>query len=167
MNDILGKVFSVLLCAWLMFLYPLNVAREENRQIEQMYLYQETVRFLDNICNTGVISDRDMQNYLDKISHMNTLYQVNITHESLMGENKDKNEDKVGAANVPQEETKSETFFQTHTQTEIFEQLREGLEYQMNYNDFIKIVIYNSQGNMSVCYGGSIKAVYSPKEESR
>ena len=104
---------------------------------------------------------------MDKISHMNTLYQVNITHESLMDENKDKNEDKAGAANVPQEEIKSETFFQTHTQTEIFEQLREGLEYQMNYNDFIKIVIYNSQGNMSVCYGGSIKAVYSPKEESR
>ena len=165
MNDILGKVFSILLCAWLMFLYPLSAAKEENRQIERMYLYQETVRFLDNICNTGTISSRDMQNYLDKISRMSTLYQVKITHESLEGENKDKNEDKT-EANVLQKELKSEVFFQTHTQEEIFEQLKEKLEYQMNDNDFIKIVIYDSQGNMTVCYGGSIKAVYSPKEES-
>lgn len=166
MNDILGRVFCVLLCAWLMFLYPLSAAKEENRQIERMYLYQETVRFLDNICNTGVISSRDMQSYLDKISRLNTLYQVTITHESLVGENKDKNENEI-EVNEQQKETKRKTLFQTHTQIEIFEQLKEGMEYQMNYNDFIKIVLYNSQGNMTVCYGGSIKAVYLPNEENR
>lgn len=155
MNDILGKVFSVLLCAWLMFFYPLSAAKEENRQIERMYLYQETVRFLDNVCNTGVISERDMKNYLDKISRMNTLYQVKLTHESLIGE-------KEG-----EKKTEGGIFFQTYTQTEIFEQLEAGLEYRMDYNDFIKIVIYNPQGNMTVCYGGSIKAVYLPKEESK
>jgi len=155
-----------------MFLYPLSAAKEENSQIERMYLYQETVRFLDNVCNTGVISDRDMQNYLDKISRMNTLYQVMLTHESLVNENEKENEaEMAGAAQegtVQEEtETKSRALFQTYTQTEIFERLEEEQEYRMNYNDFIKIVIYNPQGNMTVCYGGSIKAVYLPEEESR
>ena len=167
MNDILGRVFSVLLCAWLMFFYPLNAAKEENRQIERMYLYQETVRFLDNICNTGIISDRDMQNYLDKINRMNTLYEVKITHESLTNETtENKKEDETADMLQKATETKNTVFFQTYTQTEIFEQLKEQLQYRMNYHDFIKIVLYNAQGNMIVCYGGSIKEVYLPEEEN-
>lgn len=159
MNDILGKVFSILLCAWLMFLYPLSMAKEENRQIERMYLYQETVRFLDNVCNTGVIADQDMENYMGKISRMNTLYQIAITHERLT----DRKEDEI----KPEEtEIENGNIFQIHNQKEIFELLKEQQEYQLNYNDFIKIVIYNPQGNMVVCYGGSIKAVYLPEEES-
>ena len=131
MNDILGRVFSVLLCAWLMFFYPLNAAKEENRQIERMYLYQETVRFLDNICNTGIISDRDMQNYLNKINHMNTLYEVKITHESLTNETtENKKEDETADILQKATETKNTVFFQTHTQTEIFEQLKEHLQYR-------------------------------------
>ena len=121
MNDILGRVFSVLLCAWLMFFYPLNAAKEENRQIERMYLYQETVRFLDNICNTGIISDRDMQNYLNKINHMNTLYEVKITHESLTNETtENKKEDETADILQKATETKNTVFFQTYTQTQYF-----------------------------------------------
>ena len=85
MSDIFGKVIAVILCALLMFLYPLNVAKEENRQIERMYLYQETVRFVDSICNTGIILDRDMKNYLSRIHSMNTLYDVKITEDSHDG----------------------------------------------------------------------------------
>ena len=167
MNDILGRVFSVLLCAWLMFFYPLNAAKEEIRQLDRMYLYPETVRFLDNICNTGIISDRDMQNYLDKINRMNTLYEVKITHESLTNETtENKKEDETADMLQKATETKNTVFFQTYTQTEIFEQLKEQLQYRMNYHDFIKIVLYNAQGNMIVCYGGSIKAVYLPEEEN-
>lgn len=156
MNDIFGKVVSILLCAWLMFFYPLNAAKEENHQLERMYIYQETVRFVDNICNTGIISDRDMKNYLDKISRMNTLYETSITHESLI----DNTEEETAG-------TEAGKSFINHYQNEIFDILEQEEEYRLGYSDFIKIVVYNSEGNMSVCYGGSIKAADLHREENR
>ena len=155
MNDIFGKVVSVLLCAWLMFFYPLNAAKEENRQLERMYIYQETVQFVDNICNTGIISDRDMKNYLNKISRMNALYEISITHESM-----------TAAIEEETAEAEDGKFFISHYQNEIFDILKEEEEYRLDYSDFIKIIVYNSQGNMSVCYGGSIKAADLHREEN-
>lgn len=145
MNDIFGKVISILLCAWLMFIYPLNAAKEENSQMERMYIYQETVRFVDNICNTGVISDKDMRNYLNKISSMNTLYDVSITHDSRISDDE-------------KEELETEGFYVSYYESQIFDALNEHQEYKLGYSDFIKIIIYNDKGNMTACYGGSVKA---------
>lgn len=145
MNDIFGKVISILLCAWLMFIYPLNAAKEESSQIERMYIYQETVRFVDNICNTGIISDKDMKNYLNKISSMNTLYDVSITHDSRISDTEKK-------------DLETEGLSVSYHESRIYETLKEQQEYKLGYSDFIKIVIYNEKGNMTACYGGSVKA---------
>ena len=47
LSDILGRVFTILLCAWLMFLFPLMEVQRQCIQTEKMYLYQETVYFVD------------------------------------------------------------------------------------------------------------------------
>ena len=63
MSDILGRVFTILLCAWLMFLFPLMEVQRQCIQTETMYLYQETVYFVDGVRNTGEIRHTDRKNY--------------------------------------------------------------------------------------------------------
>ena len=66
LSDILGRVFTILLCAWLMFLFPLMEVQRQCIQTEKMYLYQETVYFVDGVRNTGEIRHTDRKNYYDK-----------------------------------------------------------------------------------------------------
>ncbi len=140
MSDVLGKVFSVLLCVVLMYIYPLHATREESMQLERMYIYQEAVRFLDSVRNTGKISSEDWILFERKIKNMTGLYEIQLTHEKITGES---------------EQTKVTYDYYYHGQ--IMEQLELENIYFLGYNDFIKIVITDKNGNMTVCYGGGIK----------
>lgn len=141
MSDIFGKVVAILLCAWLMFLCPLQQMKEENQQLEHMYLYQETVRFLDAVRNTGMITSEAWIAYQKKISNMNELYQISISHEQMEYQN----------LNGEQAE------YQYYYDAQIKEQLDTQGKYVLAYNDFVKIVVEDAQKNMVVCYGGSVK----------
>lgn len=133
MNDIFGKVFAILLSVWLMFLYPLQEAQKESIKLEKMYLYQETVRFVDNIRNTGIIAQDDFSVYLKKMSGMNSFYEVEMI---------------AGMNNV----------------MTLFEAAEGNLKYQLDYNDFVKVLITDKDKNVAVCYGGSVKAENQEKE---
>lgn len=134
MNDIFGKVFAILLSAWLMFLYPLQEVQKESIKLEKMYLYQETVRFVDDIRNTGIIAQDDFSVYLKKMSGMNSFYEVEMI---------------AGMNNV----------------MTLFEAAEGNLKYQLDYNDFVKILITDKDKNVAVCYGGSVKAENQEKED--
>lgn len=102
--------------------------------MEKMYLYQETVRFVDNIRNTGVAASRDVENYLDRVAGMNSIYKAEI---SCVG--------KLGGRNL-------------------LADLENGGEQELEYNDFVKVVIEDGDGGMVVCYGGSVKMVREEDE---
>lgn len=147
MNDILGKVVSILLCAYLMFFYPLNVMRDENRQLEKMYLYSETIEFIDGIRNTGILHSRDMIKYMDKVSSMGELYHMQIMHKSTI---------------ISEDEQRILSNINYNEQ--ISRVLEKENQYLVQYNDFVKIVIMDKDENLIVCYGGSVKADHSEKE---
>ena len=126
-----------------MFLYPLNTVKEEEKQLERMYLYQETVQFVDDVRNTGWILSEDMEDYLGKISGMNTLYDIKITHESAV------------TGDEPENTYQLSTF-----KNEIFDRLDKDKKYELNYQDFIRIVICDTDENMVICYGGCVKAIH-------
>ncbi len=135
MNDVFGKVFAILLCVWLMFLYPLQETKKESMKLEKMYLYQETVRFVDNIRNTGVIDSRDMEKYMQKVHGMNQKYQIQIS------------------------------YYSDSRQQDVLEILKSSDVCQMSYRDFLKIILEDIDGNLVVCYGGSVKAIQEEEKE--
>jgi hypothetical protein len=125
---------------WLMFLYPLNQAKEESRQLERMYFYQETVRFVDSVRNTGVIEADDMEAYLEKMYSGTGRYEVELMHESAVG---------VGAD--------EEIFSRKWYNEDIYAALETDQKYRMNQNDFLKVTVYEDE-KMILCYGGCIRA---------
>lgn len=135
MNDVFGKVFAILLCIWLMFLYPLQETKKESMKLEKMYLYQETVRFVDNIRNTGVIDSRDMEQYMKKVYRMNQKYQIQLS------------------------------YYSDSRKQDVLEILKSSDVCQMSYQDFLKIILEDADGNLVVCYGGSVKAVQEEEKE--
>lgn len=135
MNDVFGKVFAILLCIWLMFLYPLQETKKESIKLEKMYLYQETVRFVDNIRNTGIIDSRDMEKYMQKVHSMNQKYQIQIS------------------------------YYSDSMQQDVLEILKSSDVCQMSYRDFLKIILEDTDGNLVVCYGGSVKAIQEEEKE--
>jgi hypothetical protein len=120
--------------------------QNENRQMSRTYLYMETIAFVDGIRNTGIIDSKDMKKYMEKISSIGNLYQIEITHKGMI-----------------QDEEKNK-FPVVYYNDAIFETLENEGQYRTAYNDFLKIEILDREKQMVVCYGGSIKADYSEEE---
>ena len=96
-----------------------------------MYLYQETVYFVDGVRNTGEIRHTDRKNYYDKVSRMKHLYTVKMYYGM----------------------------------TELAETTEET--YHLAYNEFIRVIVLDENGNSVVCYGGSVKAEDSSLEAGK
>ncbi len=131
MNDIFGRIVSLLVCIYLMFLFPLTYAKEESRIMQRTYLYSETAEFLDSIRNTGVIADRDLKVYLQKVAKTGE-YRAVFLH-------------------------KSESGMLDRNTEEICEVVQADGEYRLDYQDFIKVTVYRGE-QMLFVYGGSVRA---------
>lgn len=147
MGDVFSKVISILLCVWLMFLWPLYQAEEESKQMERLYLYQQTVEFVDGIRNTGEIREEDFRHFQERIARMNHRYQAEFTGKEASGQ---------------EEEFYAGTFYTKDLENYFHAEKI----YMLSYNDFVKVVITDEEENMVVCYGGGVKASQEEGEDA-
>lgn len=133
MEEIFSRVVAMLLGCTLMIVLPLIVVRERQKNMEQTYLYTETIEFVDGVCNKGIIYEENYINYLDKISILSGIYNVKMEKYS-----KDRNQ------------------YNDYT-SQITESLENNSEYMMKIGDLFRISVIDREGNPVVYYGGKIK----------
>lgn len=81
MGDTIAKVFTVLLAVLLLFIYPMMEMLEQQDYTTNLFVYTETTKLVDAVRNTGYLTSRMYQEYLDKLSVTNVIFDVKLEHE--------------------------------------------------------------------------------------
>lgn len=74
------KVICILLASVLMFLFPLLYLAQKQDAINQVYLEDSTVTFVNDIKNHGYITSNMYERYLKKVNETDNLYKIELVH---------------------------------------------------------------------------------------
>lgn len=142
MGEAYGTVAAIFLGVYIMFIMPLNNMIYENEKLEQMYIVNEITYFAERVRNTGCISEDMYFQLTDKISSLNNVYDIEITHYK----------------NIYNEDKSRILYFE---KAEYLQNIKEVLcksgVYCFNKNEYIKVTVMQGD-NVVACYGGSIKS---------
>lgn len=154
MNDIFGKVCSILLAVVILFGMPLIYMNERAKTAEQLYLLTESTHFVDSVCNTGSISAQMLRSLYASLSERSAVYEVRLVHEQ--------------PEYVLDEESGAYTRCMTYyDEDDIWECVESGRDYLFSRGDFLLMVVQRKAGfglfswdadaTVSVRYGGTVK----------
>lgn len=133
MEEIFSKVVAMLLGCILMIVLPMSIISERQKNMEQTYVYTETIEFVDSVCNKGIIYEDYFVEYLNSICGLSNIYNVKL-ERSISGE---------------------EGYIEYTRQ--ITDCLENEHRYEMKKGDFIRVEVVDKEGNSVTFYGGKIK----------
>lgn len=133
MDDVFSKIVAIILGSIIFFVLPLEFVSERQKNMVQTYAYSETMSFVNQICNKGIVYEADYIKYKNKLLMTGKILSVEITH-------------------IPGEAESVNDF------TNQFEKkLSEERCYKMKKGDFIRIEVMDEKDNPLIFYGGKIK----------
>lgn len=145
MSDSLGKVVSIFIAVILMFLVPVKFYMERQENLNQTYLMTETVYLVDAIRNRGGISKEIYEEYLEKVSLLDGIYEIELKHVHF---------------NYKSPEERKIIREDSYYTRQILEVLYRDGEYPMDLGDFFQVELYIYDHGIEVpmvYYGGSIR----------
>lgn len=89
MEDAFGKVFAILLGVVLTFALPLQYTHFRMNTLEELFVLEKTVEFVDSVRNTGKISKNTYEIYHRQIENLSNRYKIKmsqILYEAHNGE---------------------------------------------------------------------------------
>lgn len=154
MNDVFGKVISILLAVAVFFVMPMCYMQERMKSASQMYLLAECTGFIDSVCNTGFISRQMLQQFYRELGQVNGICKVQLVHETK-------------ELVYVESEDSFRQISTYHDESDIYEQLESGGRYLFGKNDFVKVVVcceggfslfpWQEDPTQNVSYGGVVR----------
>ena len=154
MDDILGKVASMLLAAMLFCIMPLSAMAERQDTAGHMYLLSISARFIESICNTGFVSEQMMQQFYRQAIAVPQACRIQLTHETKE------------LVYVEEQDTYAQVSA-FHDEEDIWKKVRQNESYCFAKNDFVQVVISckgwwkllpgQEEASMDIRYGGVVK----------
>lgn len=152
MNDIFGRIFSIMLAAVMLVGIPLLAMMERVKTAEQIYLLTEETQFIDSVCNIGFVSKGMYEQLQQEIASLPGIYEIEV-----LIERKDLQYEEGTASYVSR-------YWDTK---EIESLLRKNGSFECYRNDFIRILITKvnthsyfygiEDQTVQVFYGGTVK----------
>lgn len=142
MNDAFGKVVAILISVYLMFIAPVTYMIEENGRTRDVYLLTIVTEFVEEVKNTGIITEEQYRIFSDRVSMAAATYDIKMVHS------------KHGYNIVLEEQVFNEVNVFTEEIEEIL--LNEG-QYYLKESDFFKVSICDSNNVSKVFFAGGIK----------
>jgi hypothetical protein len=99
MGDTLITVTAIFLAAILMFVFPLMTISERNDDISEMAVQTATVEFVDNIRQTGKITQENYDSYIQTLSATGNSYDVEM-EVKVLDENPGKKTSQVSSDKI-------------------------------------------------------------------
>ena len=141
MENAYGKIISILLVSFMLFVLPVKYAAEKADSFEKMYVNTKTIEFVDAVRNTGFITEDMYAEYITGLSRLNGIYEIRM-ERFIYGV-----PDQFG--NIIKEYSKDE---------QIRVEINSGKIYQFAIGDYFKIQVFEKSSNTVVTYyGGYIR----------
>lgn len=116
MGDSLITVVAIVLAAVLMFIFPLMSVSERNDDIAELSVQTATAEFVNDVRNTGKLTEDNYNKYLDTLSATGNFYDVEVEIKRL-----DENPSKNTALGTP--DKIGENLYYSEYTSQILEQL--------------------------------------------
>jgi hypothetical protein len=131
-----SKIITFLLAAIILFLGPLLYMAQKQDAISQVYISNETTKFVDSIKNTGFLTRTMYMDYIQKIDQTNNLYKIEIAHSHKVVEP------------LYDEDTGTflndyDTYYTNTYQDEILGKFDQGEDYNFSQGDYISVTVVN------------------------
>lgn len=142
MGDTLTTIVAIFLAAILMFVFPLMSISERNDDIAQLAVQTATVDFVDNVRETGKITENNYNSFLQTLTATGNSYDVDM-EVKVLDENPGKKTtwavaDKIG-----------ENIYYSVYDSQIEESLAKDHQYVLSKGDYISINIKNTNTTIS------------------
>ena len=142
MGDSFSKMVAILLAVILMFIVPVFYMKEESVRLKQTRIIEEVTFFVDGVRNTGILSREDYQRLEKILYNLGGGYRIYMSHYSHM-----------------MDEDNKEVLFNVNADYEgqILETFNKGEDYYLNKQDYLKVIVKDSDEQIVAWYGGSVK----------
>lgn len=80
MENAFGSIISIMLCVVIMFFIPFKYAEKRTEYMQQLYVTEKTVEFVDSVRNTGKITKDMLELYKRQIDGIQGRLQIKMTH---------------------------------------------------------------------------------------
>jgi hypothetical protein len=117
-----------------MFIVPIKLVNERQKNMQQTYILTETMSFVDGVCNKGIIYEEAYIELVKKLQITNNIYYVKIQHTSQKNEVVDIN----------------------YT-NQVLESLESEGSYKMKKNDLFRVEVLDIDKNVVIYYGSCVK----------
>lgn len=177
MGDTLITIVAIFLAAVLMFVFPLMTISERNDDIAQMSAQTATVEFVDNVRQTGKITQSNYDSYVQTLAATGNSYDVEL-EVKVLDENPGKKTaqtsgDKIGE-NIYYSEYTSQVLDKINNSNTKTMKLKEGDIFSVNVKNtnttigqMLKNFFYSISGNdtyqISASHSGVVMANGSEK----
>lgn len=137
MGDSLITVIAIFLAAVLMFIFPLMSVSERNDDIAQLSVQTATAEFVDDVRNTGSLTEENYSKFTQSLSATGNAYDVEMEIKRLDENPSKKNawgaNDKIG-----------ENLYYSEVTSQIISQLESNGRVTLKQGDIISVTVKNN-----------------------
>lgn len=137
-----SKVVAILIGAVMFFVLPVYQLAQKQDDISQIYVANETTKFVDSIRNSGYISVEMYQDYVNKIDKTGNIYNIQICHSHKIV--KPNYDDEAGTIL-----NGYDSYFVNTYQDEVLDSFDKGEDYKFNEGDYINVTVSNRNKTMA------------------
>jgi hypothetical protein len=153
-----SKIVAILISVLLLFIAPLMYMAQKQDMISQIYVSNETTKFIDSIKNTGVLSSDMYDAFIRRLAATNISYRISLTHGHKKVE--------------PLYDDVSSTFTENYVtyyyntyEKSIRKELEDKGEYLFSQGDYISIEVINQSMTLGTKIQRMIFNTSIPKEQ--
>lgn len=150
-----SKIFAILFSVGVLFLAPILYFSVKQDQTNQTYVYDATVKFVDDIRKNGYVTRELYLRYLDSLSRTGNIYEIDIEsmHETIIPLVDSEGNVQVGSYDIVEYNT-----YTDEIEDELFN--KSGI-YKFSKNDYISLKVYN----INESFGGKMIRVFLRTEK--
>lgn len=137
MGDSLITIIAIVLAAVLMFIFPLMSVSERNDDIAQLAVQTATIEFIDDVRNTGKITDVNYDKFIQTLAATGNSYEVELEVKKL-----DENPGKKTAATETNKV--GENLYYSVFTSQIEAELSSSNQYLLKEGDIVSVSVKNT-----------------------
>lgn len=137
-----SKIMAILIGVVMLFIVPIYQLAQKQDDISQIYVENETTKFVDSIRNSGYISREMYQDYVNKIDKTGNTYNIQICHSHKIV--KPNFDDDTGTIL-----NGYDSYFVNTYQDEVLDAFDKGEDYKFNEGDYINVTVSNRNKTMA------------------
>lgn len=140
MENSFSKVVSIFIAAVIMIMIPVKYFEYNKKELVQEYVSTETIRFVDDVRNTGILDEDYYLKFCQKLMRVAPGCNIDIQISKPINDS-----------------TGKVLYYECFYRKQIEKELSKNKECRYNIEDYLRVEVRSSSGYIYTYYGGMIR----------